>query len=101
MIRGLAILVCAALLESGGDALIRLGLERRISIIVCGAFTLTIYGIMVNQSSLDFGRLMGCYIAVFFVVSQLIALIFFHQTPSTRTLLGGALIVGGGLAIFT
>jgi drug/metabolite transporter superfamily protein YnfA len=99
--RVLLILVCAALLEVGGDALIRQGLERRTSLIVCGALTLATYGILVNQGSLDFGRLMGCYIAVFFVISQLIAVILFHQVPSARTLLGGALIVGGGLAIFT
>jgi len=51
----------------------------------------------VNQGPLDFGRLMGVYIAVFFVVSQIIAIAIFHQMPARTTVAGGALIVSGGL----
>ena len=69
--------------------------------LVAGAVSLVIYGILVNQGSLDFSRLMGGYIAVFFVVSQVIALLFFHQVPALRTVAGGALIVAGGLAILS
>lgn len=99
--RGPAILIAAALLEIMGLALIRMGLESRALLIVGGAFLLVTYGFVVNQGGLDFGRLMGCYIAVFFVMSQVIAALFFHQTPSLRTMIGGALIIGGGLAIVT
>jgi drug/metabolite transporter superfamily protein YnfA len=92
-------MIGAALLETGGDAMIRHGLARQWLFLAAGAASLVIYGILVNQGSLDFGRLMGCYIAVFFVVSQVIAWLFFHQVPAIRTLFGGALIVAGGLAI--
>jgi drug/metabolite transporter (DMT)-like permease len=42
---------------------------------------------------------MGIYIAVFFVVSQVISFIFFRQIPDDRILLGGGFIVTGGLLI--
>ena len=99
MIRILALLIGAALLEVGGLALVRQGLELRSWIVAAGAVSLVAYGVLVNQGSLDFGRLMGCYIVVFFVVSQVIALLLFHHVPAARTLLGGALIVAGGITI--
>ena len=46
-----------------------------------------------------FGRLTGAYIAVFFLVSQVIALAFFRDTPDYKTLAGGLLIVVGGAVI--
>ncbi len=99
MILTLTILIGAAILEVGGDALIRFGLASARGWIVAGAAALTTYGIVVNQGSLDFGRLMGAYIAVFFVVSQFIAIAFFHQPPTRATLVGGALVVAGGLVM--
>jgi hypothetical protein len=42
-----------------------------------GALTLFAYGLVVNTSGLDFNRLMGVYIAIFFVVSQVISFILF------------------------
>lgn len=101
MLRGVVIMIGAALLETSGIAMIRHGLARQWLFLAAGAVTLVIYGILVNQGSLDYGRLMGCYIAIFFVVSQVIALLFFHEVPAVRTLFGGALIVAGGLAILT
>ncbi len=99
MILTLTILIGAAILEVGGDALIRFGLAGARGWIVAGAAVLTTYGIVVNQGTLDFGRLMGVYIAVFFVVSQLIAFAIFHQPPTRATLAGGALVVAGGLVM--
>ena len=96
-----AILVGAAILEAGGDALIRLGLNGMRFWIVAGAVALAIYGIVVNFGTLNFGRLMGVYIVVFFVVSQIIAAAVFHQWPERGTMLGGALIVVGGAVMMT
>jgi drug/metabolite transporter superfamily protein YnfA len=92
-------LILAALLEVGGDALIRIGLGGRAYAIAAGAVTLFVYGVLVNKSSLDFNRLMGVYIAIFFVVSQVISFILFRQIPDDRMLLGGGFIVAGGLLI--
>lgn len=47
----------------------------------------------------DFGRLLGVYIAVFFVVSQLIAHFFFDERIRKPMLVGGALIIAGGLVM--
>jgi small multidrug resistance family-3 protein len=89
----------AALLEVGGDALIRIGLRGPGYSIVAGALTLFAYGVLVNLSGVDFNRLMGIYIAVFFVVSQVISFILFRQIPDDRIMIGGGFIIAGGLLI--
>ena len=99
ILKTLAILTLAALLEVGGDALVRIGLRSYGYPLAAGAFTLIAYGVLVNQTSVDFNRLMGIYIAIFFVVSQTISLILFKQVPDDRILLGGGFIVTGGLLI--
>ncbi len=97
----LASLVLAAALESGGDALIRHGLVAGARAwLAVGALVLVLYGFVVNANRVvDFGTLMGVYIAVFFVVSQAIAVVVFGNRPAPATLLGGALIVAGGLVV--
>ena len=92
-------LLAAALLEVGGDALTRMGLRGRPVWLIAGALVLFIYGVVVNQGRFDFGRLMGVYIAVFFLVSQIIAFAFFRDVPDYKTLAGGLLIVTGGVVI--
>jgi small multidrug resistance family-3 protein len=102
MIRLVAGLIAAAILEAGGNAMLRQGFLRSWwPLLLAGVATLGLYGLLVNQSGLqfDFGRLMGCYIVAFFLVSQLLALLIFHDLPSARTLLGAAFILLGGLTI--
>ena len=99
ILKTLGVLVLASVLEVGGDALVRIGLHSYGYSLAAGAFALFAYGILVNQSGVDFNRLMGIYIAVFFVVSQVISLILFKQVPDDRLLLGGGFIVTGGLVI--
>ncbi|MBV8359766.1 MAG: hypothetical protein JO189_17790, partial [Deltaproteobacteria bacterium] len=85
MIRLVAALIVAAILEAGGNALVRQGLMRAWwPLLVAGVATLGLYGLLVNQSGLqfDFGRLMGCYIVAFFLVSQILAVLIFHDPPS-------------------
>jgi small multidrug resistance family-3 protein len=92
------VLIGAALLEVGGDALIRRGLHHW-PLLPAGAIMLFAYGVLVNQGGVDFGRLLGSYIAVFFVVSQLIAVLVFRDTLGWQTLIGGALIAAGGIVL--
>ncbi|HEV3112662.1 MAG TPA: hypothetical protein VGY99_19410 [Candidatus Binataceae bacterium] len=99
IIKVLAILIIAAALEVGGDALIRIGLEGATYSLAAGALTLFAYGFLVNKSGLDFNRMMGVYIAIFFVVSQVISFVLFKQIPDDRIILGGGFIVAGGLLI--
>ncbi|HEX4347904.1 MAG TPA: hypothetical protein VHZ73_10045 [Vicinamibacterales bacterium] len=97
------LLLCAACLEAGGDALMRQGLHStaatRIAYFVAGGIVLTLYGWAVNAPPWDFGRLLGVYVAFFFVVAQVIAWAAFGHPPTTRVLLGGALIIAGGVII--
>ena len=104
--QGLALLVLfvAAVLEAGGDALVRTGLEagsagRRIALFAAGAVVLFAYGYAVNAPRWDFGRLLGIYVVFFFVVAQTISWLAFGQKPSVPILVGGAFIVVGGLVI--
>ena len=98
--RDMAFLVLAAALEVGGDALTRWGLRggRAVGLIL-GAAVLFAYGLSVNLPKWDFSRLMGIYIAVFFVVSQVVAVVFFKEALPLPIWVGGALIVAGGLLI--
>jgi small multidrug resistance family-3 protein len=100
----LALLTLAAALEAGGDALVRSGLHgaglgSRIGFMVAGAVVLFSYGVCVNLPPWDFGRLLGVYVALFFVVAQLINLFAFGMKPSLPIYAGGLLIVSGGLLI--
>ncbi|HJU11218.1 MAG TPA: hypothetical protein VJ728_10095 [Candidatus Binataceae bacterium] len=102
MVQLIAALLAGATLEAGGNALLRQGLIRAWwPLLLAGFAVLGLYGLLVNQSGLqfDFGRLMGSYIVAFFLVSQVLAAIIFHDLPSSRTLVGGALILLGGLTI--
>ena len=100
----LFVLFVAAVLEAGGDALVRTGLEagtagRKLALFAAGAVVLFAYGYAVNAPRWDFGKLLGIYVVFFFVVAQAIAWIGFGQKPSLPILVGGALIVTGGLII--
>jgi len=97
-------LLVAALLEAGGDAIVRYGLKAptsfsRIGFFLVGAFVLFAYGYIVNAPPWDFGKLLGVYVVFFFIAAQLISFFLFHTRPSISTLIGGAFIVVGGVII--
>jgi small multidrug resistance family-3 protein len=99
-VRVLIFLVVAALLEVGGDALIRNGLHRRGALfMLAGAMTLVVYGFMVNLTKLDFSRLMGLYIVIFFVVAQAVAVLAFRENIGRPVMIGGGLVVLGGIVM--
>ncbi|HEY0147201.1 MAG: hypothetical protein WDN29_14980 [Methylovirgula sp.] len=98
------VLAIAAALEAGGDAIVRKGLHAsgtstRIGIFALGAAILFAYGVTVNSPPWDFGKLLGIYVTLFFVVAQIVNLIFFDARPDLPIFVGGALIVAGGLVI--
>ena len=64
-----------------------------------GGLVLAFYGYTVNAPPWDFGRLLGVYVAFFFVVAQLISWLGFGHKPTPMILLGGALIVVGGCVV--
>ena len=94
------IFIVAALLEVGGDALIRMGLRGRgIALIMLGCVVLCCYGLIVNTFKWDFSRLLGVYVAVFAVVSVLWGRLVFKEQVPPSTWLGLIAIVIGGLII--
>jgi small multidrug resistance family-3 protein len=90
----------AALLEVGGDALIRKGLRGSgWAMIAAGGAALAFYGVIVNLVKWDFSKLLGVYVAFFAVVSVFWGLLVFRETVPVSTWLGLAFIVVGGLVI--
>jgi hypothetical protein len=103
-VTGLLVLFVAALLEAGGDALMRAGIHRgllwqRAGLFVVAAVVLFAYGWTVNAPAWDFGKLIGIYVVFFFLIAQVISWVAFQQRPSGTMMAGGALIVAGGLVI--
>lgn len=100
----LLLLFAAALLEAGGDALVRSGMHAssamaRTFFFLAGGAVLFSYGYVVNAPPWDFGRLLGVYVVFFFVIAQLISWVIFRQRPSAAVLVGGVFIIIGGLII--
>jgi small multidrug resistance family-3 protein len=98
------LLVLATALEASGDAVVRLGLGQqalipRLLLFAAGAAILFAYGYALNSAPLDFGRVIGLYIASFFVVWQIVNVIAFRAAPTAPILLGGVLIVLGGCVV--
>jgi drug/metabolite transporter superfamily protein YnfA len=100
----LLLLLAAACLEVGGDAIVRIGLKSyaglaQTAIILLGGIVLLAYGIFVNFAPADFGRLLGVYVVLFFVIAQVVNLIAFNIQPAAPILVGGVFILIGGLVI--
>ncbi len=98
------LLVLATTLEASGDAIIRIGLGPhsflvRVGLMLAGAVILYGYGLTLNLGPLDWGRLIGAYVATFFFVGQCINLIFFRTLPTLPIAVGGMFIVAGGAII--
>jgi len=94
------IFVTAALLEVGGDAVMRKGLRgSSIMFIGLGFLILGCYGLVVNLVKWDFARLLGVYVAVFAVISILFGHFIFQEETAISTWVGLLVIVLGGLII--
>ena len=94
------IFIAAALLEIGGDALVRKGLRgSRLAPIIAGMVGLGVYGLVVNLVQWDFSRLLGVYVAVFALISVLVGKFVFGEHVPPATWIGLAVIVLGGTII--
>ncbi len=86
-IHPLGFLLIATTLEVSGDALVRMAIYKhvgltRIALVVIGATLLLGYGFAVNLAPLEFGQVVGLYIATLFIVWQVINLIAFRTFPN-------------------
>lgn len=98
------VLLIATVLEASGDAVVRMAIYKQVGLIRAGLFLaggalLLGYGLLLNLAPLDFGRVVGLYIAMLFVVWQVINFVAFRALPTMPTLVGGALVIAGGVII--
>ncbi len=95
-----SIFVMAAVLEIGGDAVIRKGLRSSgLLLIAAGFIMLGCYGLVVNSVKWDFSRLLGVYVSFFAVITIVVSRVFLKESVSASTWIGMAVIVCGGLII--
>jgi small multidrug resistance family-3 protein len=57
------------------------------------------YASFLNISPVEFGRVVGLYLATLFVVWQLITFLMYRTLPALPVWVGGALVVAGGTII--
>ena len=100
----LLLLLLAALLEAGGDWLVRKGIHtlswERVVWFVVGGAVLFIYGWTVNRPPWNFGELLGLYVVFFFLAAQFISVVLLKEPLRAPVVAGGLLIMSGGLVIF-
>jgi hypothetical protein len=97
-------LIAATALETVGDAVVRLGLMRdawlpRAAFFAVGAAFLFGYGLSLNIAPVEFSRVVGLYIAILFVMWQVVNLVVFRNPPATPVIVGGVFIVFGGALV--
>jgi len=90
----------AAILEVGGDAVVRMGLRANSFVIVAvGCAMLGFYGLVVNTVKWDFSNLLGVYVAFFAVVSVLFGHFVFKENIPNATWIGLIVIICGAMII--
>jgi small multidrug resistance family-3 protein len=98
------LLLVAALLEAGGDWLVRKGIHalswQRVGWFAVGAVVLFVYGWTVNRPPWNFGELLGLYVVFFFLAAQFISVVLLKEPLRGPVVAGGLLIMSGGLVIF-
>ncbi len=98
------LLAIAAVLEVFGDdcfqsAMYQSAGAKRAGWFLAGTLVLVFYSLFVNTPKWDFGKLLGVYVTLFFLIAQIINLLVFGVRPDLPVYVGGALIIAGGLVI--
>jgi small multidrug resistance family-3 protein len=94
------VFVAAAILEVGGDAVVRRGLRgSSLLVVLIGCAVLGGYGVVVNIVKWDFSKLLGVYVAVFAVVSILFGRFIFRESVPGATWVGLLVVVLGAMII--
>jgi len=98
------LLLIATVLEVSGDAVVRVAIydhggPARLGLFLAGGVLLLGYGTFVNLAPLEFGQVVGLYIATLFVVWQVINFMAFRVVPTAPIIVGGVLIVAGGAIV--
>lgn len=98
------LLLAATILEVSGDAVVRLAICNhvglaRLGLFLTGSALLFGYGTFLNLAPLEFGQVVGLYLATLFVVWQVINFLAFRALPTLPIVLGGSLVIAGGAII--
>lgn len=94
------IFIGAAILEVGGDAVVRKGLRgSSLLVILAGCAMLGFYGVVVNTVKWDFSKMLGVYVAVFALISVLFGRFVFKETIPNTTWIGLAVVICGAMII--
>ena len=103
-IHPIVFILIATIFEVSGDALVRTAIYKhagliRIGFMGIGAALLFMYGFSLNLAPVEFGQVVGLYIATLFIVWQVITFIAFRSIPTVPIIIGGAMVIAGGLII--
>src|SRR6476646_9755572 len=94
----LSVMVVSALLEVGGDALIRKGWRGGgLALVVLGFAVLGSYGVLLTMLELDFSRLLGSYVGLFALISVLFGWLVFRERIPAQTWIGLCVLLAGSL----
>lgn len=98
------LLIVATTLEVIGDALVRKCICEysgiyRIAVGLLGGILLFGYGLTLNLAPVEFGKVVGQYIATLFVVWQIVSYFTTGTLPSVSVVVGGLMIFTGGLIV--
>jgi hypothetical protein len=98
------LLLTATILEVSGDAVVRTAIYNhagiaRVGLFLAGAALLFGYGTFLNLAPLEFGQVVGLYLATLFIVWQVINFLAFRSLPTLPIIVGGALVIAGGAII--
>jgi small multidrug resistance family-3 protein len=97
-------LLAATILEVSGDAVVRTAVYNhvgpaRAGFFLVGAALLLGYGTLLNLAPIEFGQVVGLYLATLFVVWQVVNFVAFRALPTLPIMLGGSLVIAGGAII--
>jgi drug/metabolite transporter (DMT)-like permease len=100
----IVLLLAATILEVSGDAVVRTAIYNhgglvRLGLFFVGATLLFGYGFILNLAPLQFGQVVGLYLATLLVVWQVINFLAFRTLPTPPIVLGGLLVIAGGAII--
>jgi hypothetical protein len=103
-IHPLVFLLIATTLEVCGDTIIRKSIYNntgmaRLALMLIGTILLFGYGFFLNLAPVEFGQVVGLYIATLFVIWQISNYFAFHTLPTLPIIIGGSFIIAGGLIV--
>jgi drug/metabolite transporter superfamily protein YnfA len=94
------VFLIGALLEVGGNVVIRMGLRGGgLILMIAGFAVLGTYGLIVNMIPWDFSKIFGVYVCLFALVSVLSGKFVLRENVPLSTWIGLAVVLTGALIV--